>query len=251
MRQKYIYLYILFLAGISCETEPEICVGFSSTPVIYTIFDRSDTISHIYVARSFSGNPNGPMINAKIFDSIYYDNVSIQAELLFAGKEHDEIISYHEWEPAVEEQVINRNPGIFSNPIGRRYTIFRDLDSCYYARLSIYIPSFDTIKLKTPIIPPPIMDYPQVDGSYITLHRTKTLPISWYGYAWNELKVEIEIETAIQGSHTIIDTLTFWKNNIVFPDDPKSNHYVSIFSFESYLKLLDTQLSRVNNVKFS
>ena len=251
MRFKCLNLATLLLTVLSCEIDPQISIEFKPTPVIYAIFDKADTISHIYLVKSFSGDPTGPLINSTIADSIYFHDVSIEAELLCDRIINDDrTIVISKWETAIEEIVLDRKPGIFIHPYGRRYTLLQNLDSCYFVRLTIYVPSFDTIKVKTPVISPPVMDYPQSDNSWIKFHQTNVLSIRWYGYAWNELKVSIEIETTTLDSYTIPDTLVFYKNNVIFPEDPKTQYYVSSFSFESYLALLNNQLSYVPNVKF-
>ncbi len=251
MNRSYLHLFTLFFAVISCETNPQICMEFKATPVVYAIFDRADTISHIYLVKSFSGDPQGPLINSRIADSIYYNEVLIAVEFKYQNTVDDTASPYiRKWEPAFEETVTDRDPGIFIYPYGRRYIIFQDLDSCYHVGLTILTAPFDTIKVSTPVISPPVMDYPQADGSWITMHRTKTLPIRWFGYEWNELNVEIEIETTTQDSHTILDTLVYYKKNIIYPDDLRKMYYVSSFSFESYLALLNSQLKFVPNVKY-
>lgn len=220
-------------------------------PVIYAIFDKSNSISHVYIVKTFSGDPNGPNINSTITDSIYFNDVSIKAEFLCERILNDNrTMLYRKWETALEETVLDRKPGIFLYPQGRRYALRNDLDSCYFVRLTIFTPSLDTIKVKTPVISPPVMDYPQSDNSWIKFHRTNVLPIRWYGYAWNELKVEFEIETTTHDSYTILDTLVYYKNNIIIPNEPKTQYYVSSLSFESYLKLINNQLRFIPNVKF-
>lgn len=235
---------------MSCETNPIICYDIDETPIIYAIFDNKDIESRIYVAKTFSGDPLGPLINSKISDSIYFKDITIRSELFFRPIDGSINQQYSIWKIANEENVINRQAGVFAYPLGKSYIIRQELKNCFHVQLEILIPSYDTIFLETPIIDSPILDYPQTDNSWISFYRSKLLPIRWYGNSWNEIQVEFEIETITFDSHTINDTLIYHQSHIIYPEDKRKNYFVSYFSFENYLQLLNSQLSFIPDVKY-
>lgn len=233
---------------VSCETDPVVNLGMKPTPIVYAIFDQEDSTNNIFLTKTFSGEPLGPYVSSKVYDSLFFKDVRIRVELRYAHKTDSSLIMERIWLEPNAVLMCNGDSGVFSTTY-LTYSFNKSLADCFSIKALVGIPNQDTLALKTIFIEDPILKSPQSNGSFISLKPNSPFSIRWIGQAWNEIELRFAIITNTE-SGEYHDTLVYHKHGLVLPEDPLTNLYVSFFSFDAYLALLNSQLPAHENVVY-
>jgi hypothetical protein len=248
MTLKFPIVILIVFCGLSCETDPDINLDVDQSPVVYAIFDKADSVNNIFLTKTFSGDPLGAYHNAKIIDSLYYDNVDVTVRLFFEHKTDSGLIIEKKNVKGEEGLFFNKEAGIFSSQ-SIRYVFRQSLSDCYAIRAWIKIPGKDTLVYNTEVINTPKINSPKSDASYIALRPDMAFSVHWQGNSWNEIKIQIVVNTKTETSISK-DTLTYFKKGLSFQEGSDSKSFVASFSYDSYLGLLNSTLDTVSPVEF-
>jgi len=238
----------MIIFGTSCETDPDINLDMQPDPVFYAIFDKADTVSKIYLTKSFSGDPMGPYYNAKIFDSIYYKDVDLRVVVYFNSQTASE--QSHDGKIIIPDKRIcwNKSPGVFSNQYVE-YVFNQSLVNCLYIVTSIRVPGKDKVVVHAELIDPPEFTSPTTDNSNISLQPNLGFIANWKGNYWNEFKLSFVVLTKTTTSLTS-DTLVYFKKGINLPDGEQNESFSASFSYGAYLGLLNSGLKNTRDVEY-
>lgn len=246
MHKIYRTLTVAILIAVSlcfsdCSPDIDISHEAPAIPVIYSILDKYEPINYVYITKTFIGD-GGPLINARINDSLYFPNVKVS--FLVAGK--DEV-----WEKVVGQQEYNKNKqeGIFSNPEVQVFSLTKDLQDYDDYQLIIDIPGFSQFSYSQSFLKKPEFVYPQIEGSKISLVPDNPFTVSWARRwnAWNDIKLSFVIITRTN-SETLRDTLIYQKTGIT-QLTPGGPGFSFSFTYDNLLSLFHTYLIQDQEIK--
>ncbi|MCX6225654.1 MAG: hypothetical protein NTV01_13040, partial [Bacteroidia bacterium] len=132
----------------SCDTELDLIDQTPDLPVVWGFIDAGDSVYQVRLQKSFSGKGNA-LDMARIYDSIYFDKISVSMELRYAPDKHLVGIAaghnwYGQWDmagdlihrvrlvPAAEG---SKEPGVFNNS---PYRIFQATSDSFRIRGKVF-----------------------------------------------------------------------------------------------------------------
>jgi hypothetical protein len=149
--KTYSLAFLLFgiLMISSCDTELDLVDQTADLPAVWGFIDPSDSVYRIRIQKTFSGKGNA-LDMAKIYDSIYFDQISVSLELRYAPDKHLVGIDaghnwYGQWDmagdlihrtrltPVVSSQ---KDPGVFNNSA---YRIFQATSDSFRIRGKVFL----------------------------------------------------------------------------------------------------------------
>jgi len=82
MKTTLACLVIITCCLCSCNEDPDICLERTPIPVIYSVFNKFDSVNYLYITKTWSGDNGGSLATAKNPDSIYFKNVTVRMDLI-------------------------------------------------------------------------------------------------------------------------------------------------------------------------
>ncbi len=196
---------VLLSLCIGCETNPIISIPSKPIPVVYAIFDDSDSIHQILIEKSFSAQYS-PLTEAKIYDSLFFDVLEVTvAYKSFFTRPWQNLTVY-------KEHGLQKDSGYFHSPQNEYYYFKLKLGNIWgnhgdSLRIQVDIPGYEEIIGQIEIIDPLIISTPIPARQYVYLVPSSTFKIHWdhsrpgeKPHAMNEIDVQFEfIEQISQG----------------------------------------------------
>jgi len=194
---EILFLAVLFFC-LGCETEPIISISSKPVPVIYAVFDDLDSVHNIVITKSFGADYN-PANEARIFDSLFFDEIEVEVEYLPPGWRT-------EWQAIdVQHNVgVKKDSGFFSYPYNEYYQFNLPLrewkrkfvDSI---KIEVRIPGYEDLIGKIKIIDSITISTPKFNQKYVYLVPNSSFKIHWSNsmpweepHAWSEIDVSFE-----------------------------------------------------------
>lgn len=196
--RKLLLITLIFLILFSCEVNPDISIEGKPIPVLYTAIDKYDSLHYVTVTKTFSGDGGGTLVNAKIWDSIYFSSVKVWGE--FYQYDFSDIsenpIRIVKTLPGIEVGNIEKSPGIFLNPNQQLFRLNGLLEECLNGYINILIPNYETIKKNIKLVDKPIFYNPNISsGAGIKILEDDPLKIRWGGDISSDIILEFVINT--------------------------------------------------------
>jgi hypothetical protein len=194
--KTWFWWVICFLCCLaSCEENPDISLERKPIPVVYSVFNKYDSVHYIYLTKTWSGDNGGTLVTAMNKDSIYFPDAKVTVDMIGLNTavipmRRDTI----HVEPVLE-WLHDKKPGIFDFPDYPVYTLnykLKDIDNLI---TYISIPGYETFKLKYNLLEIPIINFPHKDGMTISIQPDKGLIIDFRGALVNEVRFFFEIIT--------------------------------------------------------
>jgi hypothetical protein len=238
---KYLLIVLCSLVMISCETDPQIWIPSEPSAIVYAIFDDSDTVHHIVVEKSF-GAIYDPATDAKIYDSLFFDELEVTVEYQAQSYYH-----HSPWEPVevFPAMETNKDSGYFNAP-NRAYYYFnlrlrkqvtRYVDS---VRVTVKVPGFDDVYGQVKILDSLIISTPKKGQQFIYLVPGSTFKIHWdhslpgqVPHPMNEVDVSFEFieETSLGFNSKFVKI-----QNILWSSGPKETYREMSITYEEFIK---------------
>lgn len=222
----------------SCEVDPDIVDEIKPIPVIYGVINKYDSVNYISITKTFSSDPYGAYVNAKNPDSIYFDNVTVSAELIKV------IDGMHPGEHIIESTLVSmskeirhdKQEGNFSYPDYPIFILYQDLTDYQYVEFLIHIPGYDSIKCHKKLIEKPILFAPRANTNSFKVIPNEPFQSGWMGSGYSDVKYYFEIIT-IAGENEYHDTISYYwlgieSFNRVFTHSFKYEHLQSIINLQ-------------------
>lgn len=195
MKDHWLWVIIIGICLVSCETTPDICLERTPIPVIYSVFNRYDTINYLYVTKTWSGDNGGTLGTAKNPDSIYFQGVSVRIDLLRPSGlpnpmnfDTVHVIPDFEW-------IHDKKPGLFAFPDCPLYALHYDLKDFSKLITLVNIPGYNEIKQVFDLLKRPEILFPAKDRMSISICPDKGLIVDFKGGSVNEATFFFEIIT--------------------------------------------------------
>jgi len=227
----YILGFLISFTFSRCEDEVDTSLNSKSYPIVYSIFNKIDPTNKVYVTRSFSGD-GGALNDAKINDSVYFDNIDVEIVLrrkFIVGSDKFSLT-------LVTEN--NKDDGLFLNPNVQFFLLEADISDYDWYQVKVFINNSTTFFGSSRLIDPPVLISPKHNKSTISLLPDNPFIISWYTDPDFCYDVEVNFEIlSSRNSSTYIDTITYIKTGI-FSDD-SFQYYKAVITPELFLSLLN------------
>ena len=65
MKSKLLWVSFFVFSLSSCNEIPDICLERTPIPVIYSVFNKYDSVNYIYITKTWSGDNGGTLVTAK------------------------------------------------------------------------------------------------------------------------------------------------------------------------------------------
>lgn len=235
-------LWVLFIACcfFSCEQNPDICLERTPIPVIYSVFNKFDSVNYVYITKTWSGDNGGTLVTAKNPDSIYFKNVSVKMDLvrnsesgLPTKEDTVHVIPDFEWNH-------DKKPGIFIYPDCPVFALHYHLEDFDVLISHISIPGYDTIILPYYLLPKPQFYSPNRDGMSIAIQPDKGLAVRFSEGGLIEVRLFFEIITKSEAG-VFSDTLMLKKFPLASP---------TTFTYGNLLSALNLQLKNRSGIEY-
>ena len=232
-------LTIIVVLFCSCSIEIDTSLDAKSFPIVYSVFNKYDTLNTVYVTRSFSGD-GGALNDSKINDSIYFDNIRVEVLLkkkFFGGSDTVQLL---------RTQSSHKESGFFHNPDVEYFSLNKDISEFDWYQTKVIISGNNEYVGSTLMIEPPELLSPKHDHSTISIYKDNPLTLSWYtkNHTWYDIRVDFFIITN-SGIETQMDTITYIKSGII--PDASVDFYRESITTDKLLSLLNSKYSS-NNV---
>jgi hypothetical protein len=207
MKTAYLGVLILLAGLVACNEDPDICIERKPIPVIYSVFNKYDTVNFIYVTKTWSGDNGGTLATAVNPDSIWFKDVDVAVDLARRvpgsappRRERLRMVPPLEW-------IHDKDSGMFAWPDCPVYVVHRDLIGFDSVIARIGIPGYDTIVLNFSLITTPLIRFPHKDGMTIGIYPDKGLIVNFVGGQVNQAKFYFEVITSKAGELTTQNVL--------------------------------------------
>jgi len=197
-------LWALFLACclFSCNEDPDICLERAPIPVIYSVFNKYDSINYLYVTKTWSGDNGGSLVTAKNPDSIYFKNVTVRMDLIrnfdsVSQQGPDTIQVVPDF-----EMIHDKKPGYFIYPDCPVFALHYNLEDFDILISHISIPGYDPIVLTYDLLAKPVFYSPGRDGMSLEILPKKGLAVKYSGIGIFELRLFFEVITKSETGFT-------------------------------------------------
>lgn len=194
----------------SCNEDPDICLEMKLIPVVYSVFNKYDSVNFIYITKSWSGDNGGTVVTAKNLDSIYFRDVDVQVDLIRnapvgnpSGRKVLHITPSFEW-------IHDKKPGMFAFPDCPLYVLSQNLMEYDSSVTYINIPGYRTIDIRFYLQWKPEINFPHKDGMLLAIYPDKGLIIDFDGGSVNEVRFQFQVITKT-GSGFTTDTVEIRK----------------------------------------
>jgi hypothetical protein len=231
----------LFLLGlsvlVSCNEDPDMVQENRPIPVIYAVINKYDPVNFIYLTRTFSSDPYGADINARIWDSVYFKDITVTAGFI----NNIDTISV----TPVSEVRTDKDPGNFAAPSYPVYVLYADISGYNSMALQVNIPGYSVLNFKIRLLNQTKMVFPKREGTQITLLPDQSFVSVWDpDGSWSDMILRMTIETRTT-TGVFMDTLEFAQYAAVRfdPDYDALPVRKASFSYGNFLSLLNSNLS--------
>lgn len=230
-----------FVFGLSsCNEIPDICLERTPIPVIYSVFNKYDSVNYLYVTKTWSGDNGGTLVTAKNPDSIYFKDVNVYIDLI--SNSESSIPTKEDTIHVVPdfEYIHNKKPGYFIYPDCPVFALHYHLEDFDGLICHVCIPGYDTIKLQYDLLSKPILYSPNRDGMSITILPDKGLKVRFSEGGLIEIRLFVEIITKSMDG-TFLDTIMFKKFSTVSP---------TTFSYGNLTSALNIQITNRSGIDY-
>jgi len=177
---KLTFCFVFLSVGISCSNEIDLTSEWKDVPIVYGILSRTDSVHYVRVEKAFLDDTKSALEIAKIPDSIYYPNATVQLQKINTSE--DPII-FERVDAALEN--IPRDEGIFATSPNFIYKLKLPAGESFEAEAEYELlidrgENFPLVTSQTTIIPDIRITAPKIPES--------SIPLNWGEYNW-ELKI--------------------------------------------------------------
>ncbi len=236
---------ILIIFYFGCETDPIISIPSKPIPVVYAIFDDSDSIHQILIEKSFGAQYN-PLTVANIYDSLFFDDL----EVIVAFKPN--FTSPWQNLPINKENGLQKDSGYFHSPQNEYYYFKLKLSNLLgkygdSLRVQVNIPGYEEIIGQIEIIDPLIISTPKRGQQFVYLVPSTTFKVHWdhsspgqKPHAMNEIDVQFEfIEETSQGFRSKFVKI----QNTQWISAPSETYREMSITYEEFIKAILQQMT--------
>jgi len=241
MKINVLLMWLIVCCLCSCNEEPDITLERKPIPVIYSMFNKYDTVNYLYITKTWSGDNGGSLVTAKNPDSIYFRNVAVTIDLI---QNVNSIIQHVPDTVHVDPEFIwrhDKKPGIFMYPDYPVFALRYNLENFDAIICHISIQGYNTIVLNYNLLPKPVFYSPNNDGMLITILPKQNLTVKYSATTQTEVRLFCEIITKTP-TELFSDTISIRKVNIGSP--------VS-FSYGNLLSAINLQVKNHPDVEYS
>jgi len=227
---------ILFLC-VACETDPVIYVDHPPIPVIYGIFNKTDSVHYLKVGRSF-GAENDPLASAQVPDSLYFSDLEDRITITVDGG------------PVKVEIVkdIPKDSGIFHFPGQSLYRFETGFKRSWRnIHLELDVPGLQTVKGRVSAVSIGKMVSPKEAQQYIFLVPGTPFKVIWNGNPWNEIDVGFEFIEEFEDS-TFHSKWVYIQNTGYF-DSPHDKFREMTITYDEFIREVLLQLPPNDSVR--
>ncbi len=201
----------LSLVSLGCEKDPDMCIEQTSFPVVFSVFNKLDSVHEVRLTKSFSGDNGGSLVAAKIWDSIFFPKAEISATFYY----DNEFGIFADTFSLIKEIRNDRDPGTFLDPTYPVYVLREDISPYSYFTIDIDIPGYNLPPWGSRLLDKPEIILPVKNDKTLDLNQDQTLFIRWVckSSSLNEFILNFVIDSYKSGLKQV-DTLTYKKLNI-------------------------------------
>lgn len=238
--------FLFFILLLGCEDDPDICIEAKPFPVLYAAIDKYSPENYVIVSKTFSGDGSGPLVNATIWDSVYFENVQVYADF--------NKIDFTTSPPTIvdtkrivgQEQILNnKDSGVFRNPDHQIFRLSGDIEEYYDGVLVVKIPGYDTIFHSFMTLSKPVFLSPNHNpGSTIKFLPNDPLNIFWKNGHSADVELVFIIESKFM-HQTITDSISYRVQAIPPLADIGNG---TVFYYDQFKGTVSNQLAINNDV---
>ncbi|MDD4645798.1 MAG: hypothetical protein PHY99_07405 [Bacteroidales bacterium] len=196
MKSKLFAVFAVCSFLSACEEYPDICLERKPIPIIYSVFNKYDSVNYLYITKTWSGDNGGSLVTAKNADSLYYKDVKVCMDLIRTPESGTATSDDTLCVIPDLEQIQHKEPGIFMNSGCPVYALHHNLNEVNAVISHISIPGYETIDLSYQLLERPVFEFPNRDGATILVLPDKPLKIRVNGRGdRRELWIYFEIIT--------------------------------------------------------
>jgi len=178
-------------------------------PVIYGNINKYDPDNYIYLSKTFSSNPGGAHLNARKKDSIFFSGVKVSALVAKLRSNSNDVIPSSQQRVDLQYEVqTDKKEGIFHYPDSPVFTLHFDLRNYDVIWITISIPGYDDVTIKTHLIGKPILVEPRPYGGKITTMPEYPYVAFWMGGNYGDIRYFFEIYSFAE-DRIYVDTLSY------------------------------------------
>jgi len=214
-------------------------------PILFSIFDKYDSVNCVVLTKTFSGDNGGSLTNAKIWDSIYFKEALIKAVLWRSSNDMPGIFQKDTF-LLTDEVATGKEPGIFAYPKFKQYVLRKNLVDYFGYSLVVEIPGYQFSPLYQDFTNSPELILPD---NQLTITADLAMFIRWrrLNSSADDMRIDFMIDTYSIGK-VIRDTITYSRFGIIPHDNPLPYGQAS-FSYPQLLGLLNSKFKN-NNIDY-
>ena len=231
MKSKLSFILFINFCLISCEENPDICLERKPIPVIYSLFNKYDSVNYLYITKTWSGDNGGSLVTARNPDSIYFKNVTVDMDLIRhpesgmpTSEDTVHVVPEFEW-------IHDKQPGYFSFPDCPVFALHYNLEDFDLLINHVNIPGYETIILQYNLLSKPVFYSPNRDGTAIAILPDKGLSVKFSARGLIEIRLFFEIiEKSVEGIFS--DTIMVMNYSMASPVTFKYGNLTSALNLQ-------------------
>lgn len=238
-----LFLILVFVMLESCETDALIYVNHPPVPVVYGIFNTTDSIHYVRVGRSF-GALHDPAESAGIKDSVSFSDAQVEVRLL-GGRPGSGSLQRLE-----KVDSIPKDSGFFYSPDQSLFRFSQQLSpATSQVEVRVKIPGLPDATAHITPVQLVNLNTPKLAQQYIYLVPSSPWLIQWDGNPWNEIDVAFEF-LEDRGDSVLTSRWVHIQNTNYF-DSPHDRYREMKITYDEFLQetlaqiLPDPQVKRI------